>query len=248
MDSPKTYSSAVHDQSGWWGTFPVEFPLKVGDIIRQNKLGFMTFVTNIKNWGLIFPIDSEPVSAANSYSSHASRNLVASAEGGATVVTGAGAKVAVKVSFSEAAGFVLDYVSGKYVRIRDVSEAQEAVLGLAKNGQWKSDYALVTELFEASPATVLVSSAQNSSIVLTATASISENLAGINLADPKLGFSTSSSTEGVYHSVSANSSPLYHCIKVRRNWWGGQVAELQAYASVNMDQAFTDNPFEGDDV
>ncbi len=118
------------------------------------------------------------------------------------------------------------------------------MLGLAKNGQWNSDYVLVTELVEASPATILVSSARNSSIVLNASVAIPDNLAGINLADPKLGFSSSSSTEGVYQSVSAKSYPLYHCIRVRGKWWGGRVAELQANIPVNVDEAFTDTPFD----
>lgn len=244
MSPPQTYSKAVYEETGWWGTFPIELPLEVGDIIRQDNEGNMTRIAKIRDWGIMFPVDSEPVSAVATWSRHASRSRAANLEGGATVATGAGAQAAVKVSFSEVAGFVLDYVSGSFKKLRDVSVAQKAVLGLAKDGQWKSDYVLVTELVEASPATVLVSSAKNSSVVLNASASIPESLVGINLADPKFGFSSSSSTEGVYQSVSAKSSPLYHCIRVRGTWWGGKVAELQGAIEVNMSEAFTDTPFD----
>jgi hypothetical protein len=246
MSAPQTYSKAVHEETGWWGTFPIELPLKVGDILQQDSDGGMKRITNIQNLGLTFPTDSESVTAAASRSRHATRSRATTAEGGVTVATGGGAQAAVKVSFSEVAGFVLDYVAGKYEKLRDVSIAKKTVLGLAKNGQWESNYVLVAELLEASPATVLVSSARNSSIVLSASVDVPDNLATINLADPKLGFSSSSTVEGVYQSVSAKSFPLYHCIKVRRKWWGGRVAELQGGVTVNMDDAFTDNPFDED--
>jgi hypothetical protein len=240
----QTYSKAIHEETGWWGTFPIELPLEVGDIIQQDSEGRMTRIAKIKDWGLMFPIDSQAVTGATSWSRHATRSRSAIGEGGATVVTGAGAQAAVKVSFSEVAGFVLDYVAGKYEKLRDVSVAQKAVLGLAKDGQWKSNYILVTELIEASPATVLVSSARNASIVLNASVAIPDNLPGINLADPKFGFSSSSSTEGVYQSVSTKSYPLYHCIRIHRKWWGGKVAELQGIVAVNLAEAFTDTPFD----
>src|SRR5271157_1512886 len=240
----QTYSKAVYEETGWWGTFPVDIPLEVGDVLEQNQEGRMTRVAKIKTWGVAFPIDSEPVTAAASWSHHATRTQAATAAGGATAATGVGAEAPIKVSFSEVAGFVLDYVAGKYNRINDVSAAQRAVLGLAKNGQWKPDYVLVTELVEASPATVLVSSARNSSIVLNASIALPDNIPGINLADPKFGFSSTSSTEGVYQSVSAKSYPLYHCIRVRRKWWGGRVAELQAAVKIKLDEAFTDDPFD----
>ena len=145
----QTYSKAVYEETGWWGTFPVDIPLEVGDVLEQNQEGRMTRVAKIKTWGVAFPIDSEPVTAAANWSHHATRTQAATAAGGATAATGVGAEAAIKVSFSEVAGFVLDYVAGKYNRINDVSAAQRAVLGLAKNGQWKPDYVLVTELVEA---------------------------------------------------------------------------------------------------
>jgi hypothetical protein len=251
MKEAQTYSNAVHEETKWWGTFPIEVPLKIGEIIKQDKEGGMSHVGDIQTKlgaGVIFRIESSPVSAAVTWSHHASRNRAATAEGGATAATGVGAQAAVKVSFSAIAGFVLDYVAGTYHRLVDVDAAKRAVLGLAKNGEWERDYVLVTEMIEASPATVIASSAQNSSILLNASVALPANVGGINLADPKFGFSSSSSTEGVYQSVSARSFPLYHCIKVYRKWWGGRSAELQAVANVNIDKAFTDDPFEDENV
>jgi len=251
MSAPQTYPNAVHEKTTWWGTFPIEFPLKIGDIVQHDSNGGLSYVSNIQTKlgaGVIFRTESKPVSAAATWSHHASRNRAATVEGGATTATGVGAQAAVKVSFSAIAGFVLDYVAGTYHRLVDVDAAKRAVLGLAKNGQWESNYVLVTEMIEASPATVIASSAQNSSVLLSASVALPDNVAGINLADPKFGFSSSSSTDGVYQSVSAKSFPLYHCIKLRRKWWGGKTAELQAAVSINLDKAFTDDPFEDENV
>ncbi len=96
MNAPQTYSKAVHEETGWWGTFPIELPLEVGDIIQQDSEGRMTRIAKIKNWGLMFPIDSQAVTAATSWSRHATRSRAATTEGGATVVTGAGAQAAIR--------------------------------------------------------------------------------------------------------------------------------------------------------
>ena len=242
----RSYSEAVREATGWWGTFPLDLPLKVGDIVEMNQEGFIVRVGSLLNWpgwGAAMPIDSEPVTAANSWSRHAAKNCLAAAQGGVAAVDGS-ARGAIQVLFSQEAGFLLDYFGGKYLRLRDVTAAKRAVLGLAKNGEWDIKNVLVSEVFEASPATVLVSSARNVRIELSARVTVPADLKAVNLSDPQFSFSVSSADEGVYHSVSKVAYPLYHCIKIRATWFGGHFAELQADGNVNVDDAFTDMPFD----
>jgi hypothetical protein len=251
MSLPEIYAKAVHEKSGYWGTFPLDHPLEVGDVIKFDD-GRIMEISNIFNWPGFkdaMPIDRTPVESASSWSRHAAKSREMVASGGATTTVGAGANAEVKVSFSEEGGFVLEYMGGEYTKLRDVEQARKWVLGLAKNGEWNKEYALVTEVVEASLVTVLVSSAQQASIVLSASASVPAELTGVNLADPKFGFKESSSDEGIYKSFSKVAYPLYRIIRIRKNWFiGSPYAELLAGKPIPMDAVFTDNPFGDDDV
>lgn len=251
MSAPKIYGKAVHEESGWWGTFPLDLPLEAGDVIQLDDDGRITRILNIHDWPGAkdaMPIDSAPVESATGWSRYAAKSREVVASGGVTTAVGAGANAAVKVTFSEAGGFVLEYVGGEYRKLRDVETARRWVLGLAKNGEWNKNYVLVTEVVVARPATVLVSSEKQASIVLSASASLPANVAGINLADPKFGFKESSFDAGIYKSISKVAYPLYHVVKPKKSLFGKWYAELQAGKAIPMDEVFTDNPFEDDDV
>ena len=236
---PRAYGKAVHEQSGWWGTFPLDYPVEVGDVVQLDEDGRMIGVRSIFDTpGFSMPIVVTPVEGAAGWSRHAAKSRLAAASAGASTAVGAGATAAVKVSFSEAGGFVLEDVSGEYRRLQDVDVARKWVLGLAKNGDWNNAYVLVTEIVAASPATVLVSSASESSIVLNGTG-LPADLTGVNLADPQFGFAEASFDEGIYKSVSKRSHPLYHCVRIRRRWWGANNAELQGGSAVSADDAFS---------
>lgn len=251
MAAPRDYTKAVYEKCGSWGTFPLDLPLAVGDIIQLNKDGKMSRLDSVLNWPgwpQFMPIDSQTVNAATSWAHHAAKSSAGAIHGGATAGAGVGATAEIKVSFSAVGGFMLDFVSGTYRKFRSVITAQSAVLGLSKNGQWKPEYALITEVTEASPATVLMSAAKDTSVVLSAKAKLPDNLAGINLADPQFGFSVASADSDIYHSVSQEAWPLFHCVRIRRHWWGGKFAELQGSEVTNLDEVFSNSPFEDDDV
>jgi hypothetical protein len=250
--APRTYGKAVHDTTGWWGTFPIDFPMEVGDLVQLDNDGRLIrygSVLDWPGWREALPRETRAVTSQTTYSLHAGKTVAASASAGATSTLGVGAEGAIQVSFSKAGGFVIDFVGVNYHRFKDVSVALKWVRGAAKSGEWDNKHVLITEVAEANPATVLMSSKENSSVVLSANASLPKNISSLNLSDPKFNFSVSTWDEGVYHQVSTRAFPLYHCIRVRRKWWFfGKDAELQGAAPVNLEEMFIDSPFEDDDV
>jgi hypothetical protein len=239
----------VHEESGWWGTFPLSLPMQVGDIIQFDPvkgIKRVSSVSNLPSWTVAVRVQSDRVQAGERWSRHASKALAANGQAGVSQAGMAGMHGVVEVSFSAEGGFVLEYVSGSYHKLEDVAAAQKAVFALAKIGEWNSEHALVTEVLEATPATVLVSAAQNSKSELRTTATVPVDLSGVNLGDPKFGFSRSSAETGVYGAVSQHSYPLFHCIRIRRKWWGGKFAQLQGADTPPLSEAISDDLLDED--
>jgi hypothetical protein len=247
MGAPHDYSKAVYAETGYWGTFPLDLPIKVGDVVEledDGKMKRLDSVLDWPGWPAALPIEHDPVNSNTGWSHSATKSVMASAEGGATTAGGIGATAKVKISFSAVGGFVLEFVSGEYRKFRSVISAQNAVLGLYKNGQWQASHALITEILCVAPATVLMSSARNTSVILSAKATLPSGVTAINLADPQLGFSVTTGNEDVLHTLSREAFPLYHCVRIKKKWWGGKFAELQGVVEQDMDEVFLTSPFD----
>jgi len=243
----RDYAKAVREQAGWWGTYPLDLPLAVGDIVQLDDNGQMIKVGSALDrpgWREALPVETQAVSAGNTWSWHATKSRGGSAEAGASTAAGVSAHGSLKVSFSQVGGFVLSYTSGKYHRLRDVEAAKRRVLAAARDKDWEVRNVLVTEVLEASPATVLVSAEANSSIELSASASLPADVGGVNISDPTLGFSAANEEGSVQQTITQRAFPLYHCIRIHRDWARRLTAELQDVDNPTPVDVFADGPFE----
>ncbi len=244
----KEYSQLVQETTGWRGAYPLVLPIKVGDYFQIGANDLPVGLGNVLNWpgwADRLPVDSEDIAGSETYSAGCQRESGATASAGATSPTGLGAEATLAVSFSHSAGFLLAHTAAKHWRFRDVAAAQRAVLELARQGDfWKENWILATEVVEAESATLVVSTEANSSFELHASMTLPPGLAAVGIADPRLGWTASGWRGSGYSSVCKPGTPLYHCVRARRSFWGTWKTELLDDAEVDLDTAFTDNPYD----
>jgi hypothetical protein len=245
----REFATFVHDETGYWGAYPPEIPVSVGDYLEFTSKGEINRLgTSLDwpGWKKEFPIETVDIKSPRlRYTSHARLDLIATASGGVSVAGGAAVSAGVKLTFSGKAGFVMDYRPTKLRRYRSVEAVRSWLLALAKNGKFPPGRALVMEVRTAESATVVMSKEAASTVVLNASASIPVTEAALDLADPTLGLSATTERGSALTSFAQASTPLYRVVLVRKSWLGKYHAELQAAGQESdTTDAFSTDPFE----
>ena len=244
------YPRLVHDTSTWWGTYPVPQQLRVGDYVQMGKDGQIRYLGSVLDWhgwrdGL--PVEPFPYEGKDSYWAHVTTKRAADA-GAGIETAGVGADTSLGISFSQTAGFLLNLDGTSGLRFKSVDTARRWILGAAKAGQWEKEAALITEVIRAKRTTALIAEERGTSFRVQATASLPLDVAAINLANPALHAHYFKISGSGYSTPPIEATPLYHCARIRRRWYGARYAELQAITDPNLEDVFIDDPFiEGDD-
>jgi hypothetical protein len=245
------YASLVHDVTDYWGAYLPNVPVSVGDYVEfQSDGAIRRLGTSFDwpGWQQQFPVETQQLDGASTFDSHAKRSHGAEAGGGVTGPGGVGADAAISLSFSAEAGFVLDYQAAALHRYRDIETVRRWLLALAKKGEWEPHQALVTEVIEAGAATVVMSREKSSNVVLHAGASLPSGIGALNLSDPKLGLTVTSTSGSTLISLCKQSTPLFRIVRVRKSWLRRWHAELQAVSDdPHPAEAFSDDPFGTED-
>jgi hypothetical protein len=246
----KEFNRLVYESTGWRGAYPLVIPIQVGDYFQLNEQGVPIDLGNALDWPgwrAAVPVDRETIGGSETYYAGCQRQAAPEAGGGAKVPGGLGAEATLSLSFTRSAGFVLAYNAATRSRVRDAAAVRQSILASAKAGWWQEDWILVTEVIEAESATLAVATEAGSQIDLHANVAIPDGIiAGVSIADPKLGWTASSWRGSGYSSVCNRGTPLYHCMRVRKGIFGKWRAEL--LDEQEPDAVFTDDPFDiGDD-
>jgi hypothetical protein len=154
----------------------------------------------------------------------------------------------VAISFSEKAGFLLNLDGTSGSRFKSVDTARRWILGAAKAGQWEKEAALITEVIRAERTTALIAEERGTSFRVQASASLPVDVTAINLTNPALHAQYFKVSGSGYSTPPIEATPLYHCARIQRKWYGARYAELQATTDTDLEDVFVDDPFiEGDD-
>jgi hypothetical protein len=126
-----------------------------------------------------------------------------------------------------------------------VKRQQAFLKAVAEKDQWQEQWVMVIEVIAASSASLIVTSQIGSKIDLSANAELPDLLEDVAIADPSLGWTASSWKGHGSTSLCKEGTPLYHCIKVKRNWLGTlSTRTLGPEDDAALAAAFTDDPFE----
>ncbi len=210
MASPvKRYQREMHKRLGFFANwFPAD-PINVGDVGRLEG-GRFRRTSSLAELDIEATALPSPGGQPVEYTS--SKGTKVEVGGGATAAAVAEAQV--RVSFSRQSAFVFHASMLRPLRLGNPAAVARDVLSAYNEGRWEKDWLLVEALHEADIATILVSEDDSSELLLSA--SVSELLASVSLADPKISFSVSSSRGQLVKIIHAERvRPLYSCMRVR---------------------------------
>lgn len=242
------YSRLVHEVTTWWGTYPVPLQLCVGDYVQMDNEGRIKYLGSVLDWpdwrkGL--PVEPFLYKGEDRFWRHVTTKRAADAGAGVKIV-GVGADASLTITFSEESGFLLNLAGTTGSRFKSVDTARRWILGAAKAGKWEKKAALITEVIRAERTTALIAEERGTSFRLQATASLPLDVTAINLADPALHVEYFKERGSGYSTPPTEATPLYHCARIRRRWYGPRYAELQTNTDPNLEDVFVDDPFIGD--
>ena len=209
MASPvKLYQREMHERLGFFANwFPAD-PINVGDVGRLDG-GRFRRSSSLAELGIEATMERSSGGQPVEYTSSE----------GTTVEVGGGAAVAglaetqVRVSFSRMSAFLFHASMLRPVRLGNPAAVATDVLAAYDEGRWEKDWLLIEALQEAEVATVLVSQDSTSEVLLSA--NVSELLASVSLADPKISFAVTSSRGQLVKIIHAEQvRPLYSCMRV----------------------------------
>jgi hypothetical protein len=211
----RLYQDEMHKNLGYFATWLPSDPIRLGDIgileggrfRRQGSLEEL----GIHGAGL-----REGIAEDMSYSASAERTTGVSAGASAAVPV---AKAEFSIKFSRQGGYVFEALGIRSAEFGSRLALAEQILGAHDRGQWQDPWLVVDSVYTAASATIIVSEASSSEIVLKASGNVP--IGSLPLADPKLGLTVTASNGKIVHLVARNNlSPLYSCMKVHNPLFG----------------------------
>jgi hypothetical protein len=213
-DLPRLYTTALYNNfRPLYANWDPDRPVDLGTYgILRNRL-FIP-LGNFKDRTLLKE-DVNPNPSQKTFSSKGTTQVTFHALGSAPAGGPAQGKATLEIGFTSedavffnAAGCVFHSVADKVALGKEIMKRYVA-------GDWRREWALVTDVIKAGATTIVVSGAGNASIVLEATGKVKE----IDLADAGLGLSVKRSTNVGYQTVSAKGLvPLFGLCKIQRKF------------------------------
>lgn len=150
------------------------------------------------------------------------------------------------------AGFIIELKSANAVvfkaentlthQIENMAELEPAIIDKFNDGTWKKDWVIITQLQEATSATIIILNSSNSKIELKANGGVATG--ELKLTDASLGLSVAKETGSNFKFIAQNGiNPLYRVMGIRHplfskpglrmrkidNWDEGQKLKIQHF-------------------
>ena len=177
---------------GYHATWAPGVPLQVGDIGTFDNDGGFSKIANLANLNIPFEICPDEAGDQLDYSSQGSSSVTAKLSGavapnGSVLAEG---DAGIIVEFSKTNSILFKAKDVTYPSINNQIQLEKDIIELYKNGKWKKEWCVITELAVAESATIIISNSANSRIELKANANL--EAATINIADAAFNFSIQS--------------------------------------------------------
>lgn len=220
------YLLEMNAKYGYHATWQPNVSLRLGDIGIVNNNVFR-YITNLKNKGIKFA--ERPGEAAEDLNYTSASGVSIKVNAAATVSgtevhasIGSG-KAHVVIEFGNTAGVVFQAMQTRTSMIENQEALGDQVIAMYQNGQWNTDYVIITELVTADSMTVLISKGQNAKIELMASGDVTPS--SLKLADTSAGFSVTSFKDIDTQIIAKTKlTPLFRASTVQRRWWSSTPA------------------------
>ena len=181
-----------------------------------------TSLGNVKQLGLDFGVILDPSPTNENYKSSGVSATKIAANGEAVASGGVNVATGFNIEFSNESSVFYEALNVYTNRIADIAKLGLDILNMyesdlpgANGVKWQKDYVVITELDTADSATIIISNSKNAKIELHASANI--GTANLNIADPKLGWSSTFDI-GLESKTIANAgaTPLFKLRGIRK--------------------------------
>ncbi|ULQ51779.1 hypothetical protein [Flavihumibacter fluvii] len=217
----KFYLAHMNAKTGYRATWDPGRPLKIGFIGKLDKFGVFTVFSSLDKEGLIPEVLTDTSDSEMDYTSENEVNIGTKLAGKAPAVG--------SVLTDAEAGFVIDFKSEKGVvfkangykthQVTNLGEIEKFILPKFKQGNWEKDWLIVTQLVEASSATIIISNSSNGKLELKASAGV--GAANLKLTDASLGLTVARETGSTLKFIAQEGlTPLYRLMGIRHPLFG----------------------------
>jgi hypothetical protein len=126
---------------------------------------------------------------------------------------------AIEVSFKRANAILLELRGCRVIRVDDQLQLQERILDRWRDGAWNPKWSVVVEVVAPAATTVLISNGANSSLALSARATLGPS-EPFSLADASLGLQTvRNDGVGVELVAKGGATPLLKALRLKKRFW-----------------------------
>jgi hypothetical protein len=234
------YTSEIHDERGYWGTWEPNVHLTLGTcgpvqdhVLRpEGDLG---------QFGIGFDIYHDPQPSDTDYSSRKGLTTTFQLKGGANTIPAIPrGSAGVSIDFTRKEAVVVAVKGGREHRIADQNRLRTDLLEAAKAGRGiPKGWFVVTHLVECESATVLVALGSGAHFTMSAQADLAAGL--VDVANLGLGLAINSESNIGYRMIGEQgATPLFRGLRLKRGLFGPKLETLGPTPST----AEIDNLFE----
>jgi len=238
----KIYTDAVYSNlKPLYANWEPGRPVQLGDFGIMSNRTFI-YLGNIQDLGIAFSERTDPAKDHKFFASQGTVDVRFFAKGNAPVSGVANLNATLEVDFSSQDAVFFNAADCDYTMIDNKVALGKAVMAKYKQGDWKREWAVITDTVKAGATTIAVSGGQTASIVLEATGDVER----INLADASMGLAIKSAKNVGYQVVAEKElTPLYALCKIQSAfmWWGPEFKPLsKAFSDRLLLEAVENSP------
>ena len=218
MNIARKYAEELRDETNYSPTWFPNVKIEVGAVCRLRNFQYEQ-VSDLASKGIPFQTVGGPgadITYASSGVTSMSLSAGGATSGAASAVGDAGASA--KIGFKKAGGIVFEATGCRSTRIKDLEAIGKKILDKHDAGEWDPDLVVVTEVISAQGATILISSADNASVDVSAHGNAVPSLG--NLAKLAAGLQLSNENSIGVKVMGSELTPLFRASGVKRRFLG----------------------------
>lgn len=227
----KRYTTEIHENFGYLATWLPGTRLKPGDIGVVRDRTFFRF-TDISRMGIDIPVLSSPAKSDLRYATENGVSITFKASGTAQIpnsILGPN-EAGIVVEFKKKNATVFEALGCQARSLGDQVALRQMVLEKMAGNEWDRDWRVVTEVVQATSATILISSAADARVELKAAGDLSaatNSLAEVS-SQFAVGISRNIDTQIV---ATQGLTPLFRVAGIVTHWFGTPTWDAEAHGT-----------------
>ena len=221
MSNPsKDYLEYMHSASGGYrATWEPSVPLQIGTLVKIDSYGKPNIVGYLGDLGINIRTSESAPTGGLDLTTKSDVTISVTGKGSVPVDGTSNADADINIQFGSGKGIVFKLGTYKIQAITNRLEIEPKVLALYNDDKWDTDLLIVSELYVADTATIIISVNGSSSLGLKANAAA--GIANLDLTNAALGLSVVSSSGSTEHFIACKgATPLYRVIGLKGGFMG----------------------------